>query len=274
MKLILLILLFCMPVYGQWGREDTRSRPKWGRTTKQAVEEEEEEAVGGLSEIAGLELWFEGDLSICTIAKDGSNLIASWQDQTETLTMAQVSAARKPLWVETVAAANDAAGVQLDGTTDSMEGDLDSNINQPFTICFIATEPSDNGSIRRMISDPDAGKNYLQQQGANPLNRYDVDFGSSDQRAGSIVGGNPIARWILEIDGASSKFYKNGNLEDSGTAGANAIEGFNFGSNANESNYYINTTMILLAIFDHAPLRSGVKDSLNSYSNDKFGVEF
>jgi hypothetical protein len=96
--------------------------------------------------ITGLQLWVRSDLGI---TKDGSDLVATWADQSgngRDLT----EATNKPLWVASLI--NGHAALRFDGSNDRLES-ANFTLNQPLTIFIVSKNVSNTDGDRLLASD-------------------------------------------------------------------------------------------------------------------------
>jgi len=251
----ILLFLLLVTTAGQWGESNSS---KWGRI--------ETASSGDFSpaDISGLKIDFDPAYGVGFSA--GSN-IDDWACRQGSGTVVQANPGKQPLWVAEVALANNQPGVQFDGTSDQMEGDV-ADVAQPFTLILLATEPTDNNALRHLFARADSNEDFLEQRGAS--NDYNINLGSA-QSAGAIVAGNPLARWRLQADYVSSIFYKNGVQTAAASAGNHGIQSFAFGAAHIGTVYYANTTFIRLLVYDHI-LTAGELVKLNAWLTTKYGA--
>lgn len=117
--------------------------------------------------LAGLQAWYRSDLGI---TKDGSNLVATWADQSgngRNLT----EATNKPLWVASLV--NGHPALRFDGTNDLLTTAAFS-VSQPFTCFLVMKTVSNTNGDRAMAFGTDAASPNLVQR-AGPLLQVQSD---------------------------------------------------------------------------------------------------
>ena len=207
--------------------------------------------------IPGLKIWLEPDFGISMDADDYE--VNSWVDHQGNANLAQ-TLTKRPLWVASVALANNQPGVQFDGVNDAMGVTLASAITPPHTIICISTELTDTDVDRAVFSTITSFYN------AAVRNYY-----TYSTYAGDVVAGNPLARWRLETSAASAKYYKNGVLEFSGAVTGVDITRCCLGSYYLLDRWYGDVTIICFIVYDHI-ITADELAQLNIWLVAKFGV--
>ena len=197
--------------------------------------------------------WYLAD-TLSTITKDGSNLVAQWNDYLGSgHNLAQGTAGQKPVW--------SSSGIQFDGVDDTMTASF--TINQPTFLYLVLKEiwvsggrlfdgGSPNGGYVRMVAGPSLGLN------AGSYITYNYDMPD-----------NTFVVMRALFNGASSKLIINAGTPATGNCGANNMGGLTLASYGTGQYGNVQIKEIIMRKVSDS---SGNETAIYNYLKNKYGL--
>jgi len=197
-------------------------------------------------------VWLEANYGITLT----SGNVVSWADRQGKVTITDGgSAARRPLFVSSVATANNKPGVQFDGTSDYLRGAFSGlTLTHPYTYFVVILEPTDTNAIKGIIDGDDTGhRSCINQYGIG--DNYGFYAGKEPitvPKGGSISSGALALFQVEWTSNSSMSAWKNGvRIVNGGDAGPDVMDGLTLGVSA-PANNFANVTIMCVLIYDKA----------------------